>query len=96
MAISISQSYVNANPTFALTQPLPADELRRLTLRPKPTQKLILYRCLEPVGSAHPLEQLAGCCENAGYRGTFKSEDNIPKSILWHLKYKLSQYIREL
>ena len=47
----------------------------------------IVYMCLEPFGSVHPLTGLVRECSSRGYKSTFKDPNtDISKSILYHLR----------
>ena len=47
----------------------------------------ILYRCLEPYGSIHTLQQLIGAAKSRNYESTFKRDNSatIRESLLYHL-----------
>jgi hypothetical protein len=48
-------------------------------------QMTIVYECLQKLGKAS-LAELAQRCKARGYTDTFKSETDIERSILYHLK----------
>jgi hypothetical protein len=82
VAVSLSQRYMASNPRFTLIK---RDPKLATTKKSRPVQRVILYTCLaaRPV---HSLEELADGCTKRSYQSTFKSETNIRRSILYHLK----------
>ncbi len=64
MIIPQSQRYIASNPRFALTR----------QSRPKiqEGQQTIVYRCLEPPGAEHCLDDLVRDCISRNYKSTFK------------------------
>lgn len=91
MPVSRTLVYMESNPILTLTRLMEPSELKRLQSRPKATQRLIVYRCLEPLGSMHKLEDLADECQRRNYKSTYKKPVTDPRkfllySILYHLR----------
>jgi hypothetical protein len=77
MALSRSEAFIESNPRFALTR------ASRPTIQRG--QMTIVYEALEPFPSIHSLDDIVDYCRKHKYESTFKSETNIPRSILYHL-----------
>lgn len=46
----------------------------------------IVYKCLQPYGSVHSLEELVRDCISRNYKATLTNPNtDIPKSVLYHL-----------
>jgi len=57
----------------------------------------ILYKCLEPYGSIHTLEQLISAGKSRNYESTFKRENSatVRDSLLYHLnRFKKKGIVR--
>ena len=59
----------------------------------------ILYKCFEPYGSIHTLEQLVSAAKSRNYESTFKRENSatVRESLLYHLnRFKKRGIVRVL
>jgi hypothetical protein len=78
MTLPKTKSYIASNPRFSLT----TDGWPKL----QEGQMEIVFRCLQPYGSQHSLEDLVRACIGRNYKSTFKDPNtDIRKSILYHL-----------
>ena len=78
MTLPKTKSYITSNPRFRL----------RTAAWPKlqEGQMEIVYKCLQPYGSVHSLEDLVRDCISRNYRATLKNPNtDIPQSVLYHL-----------
>jgi hypothetical protein len=78
MALPKSQAYIASNPRFSL----------KTAAWPKlqEGQMEIVFKCLQPFGSVHSLEELVQDCIGRNYKSTFKDpKTDIRRSILYHL-----------
>jgi hypothetical protein len=82
MALPKSQAYIASNPRFSL----------KTAAWPKlqEGEMEIVFKCLQPFGSVHSLEELVRDCISRNYKSRFKDPNtDIHKSILYHLNLLL-------
>jgi hypothetical protein len=78
MTFPKTKEYIASNPRFRL----------KTAAWPKlqEGQMEIIYRCLQPFGSVHFIEDLVRDCISRNYKATLKNANtDIPRSVLHHL-----------